>query len=107
MEQQKFYQVDFYVGLLDPNEFYQEFTIKEAVNKITDLLGDCTIIPCIGSYKHPTGVRVNMNTLKITKFINDNPNIFVTTYVKQLKEIFNQENIISNILECNNLKFNY
>ena len=34
MEQQKKYQVDLYIGLLDPDDFMQHFTIKEAVDKL-------------------------------------------------------------------------
>ena len=40
MEQQKKYQVDLYIGLLDPDDFMQHFTIKEAVDKITKTIGD-------------------------------------------------------------------
>ena len=87
MEQQKKYQVDLYIGLLDPDDFMQHFTIKEAVDKITKTIGDCTIIPCIGSCTHITGIRINLNTLKVTKFIDYPPEQIISN-VEELKEIF-------------------
>ena len=105
MEQQtKWHQVDFYVGLLDSDEYCQKFTLKEAVDKITDLIGDCTIIPCIGSYKNPLGLRINMNTLHIIKFIKEHPKYFKIHYRSKFKEIFNQKSIIVHSSECENLE---
>ena len=106
MEQQKWYQIDFYVGLYDLDNLQDICSFKESVDKITDLIGDCTIFPCIGSFKHPLGIRINMNSLKITKFVTVNPQIFVEKYVDKLKEIFRQESIISNIISCRELDFN-
>ena len=103
MEQQKKYQVDLYIGLLDPDDFLQHFTIKEAVDKISNLIGDCTIIPCIGSCTHISGIRINLNTLKIVKFIDYHPEQFIDK-VKILKKIFNQDNILMNVIECEYFK---
>lgn len=103
MERQKKYQVDLYIGLLDPDDFMQHFTIKEAVDKITKLIGDCTIIPCIGSYTHISGIRINLNSLKITKFIDNAPDQFIGK-VEKIKEIFNQHDILMNTIECNNFR---
>ena len=103
MEQQKKYQVDLYIGLLDPDDFLQHFTVKEAVDKITKLIGDCTIIPCIGSCMHITGVRINLNTLKVTKFIDYPPEQFIEK-VEKIKEIFNQHDILMNNLKCDNYR---
>ena len=91
MEQQKKYQVDLYIGLLDPDDFLQHFTIKEAVDKISNLIGDCTIIPCIGSCTHISGIRINLNTLKIVKFIYYHHWKFIDK-VKILIKIFYQDN---------------
>lgn len=103
MKQQKWYQVDLYIGLLDPDDFSQHFTINEAVDKITNLIGDCTIIPCIGSCTHISGIRINLNTLKIVKFIDYHPEEFIDK-VKILKEIFNQFEILINVIECDSFK---
>ena len=103
MEQQKKYQVDLYIGLLDPDDLMQHFTIKEAVDKITNLIGDCTIIPCIGSCTHISGVRINLNTLKVVKFIDYHPEQFIDK-IKILKEIFNQYDILMNVIECEYFK---
>lgn len=51
MEQQKWYQIDFYIGLYDLDELHDAHTFKESADKITDIIGDCTIIPCIGSFR--------------------------------------------------------
>lgn len=104
MKQQKWYQIDFYVGLLDSEDFMQHFTINESVDKITNLIGDCTIMPCIGSYTHPTGVKINMNSLHIIKFTKDIPKYFIIHARKNLKKIFNQKTIIIKSTECINLE---
>lgn len=107
MEQQKWYQIDFYVGLYNLDDLCDIYSFKESVDKITDLIGDCTIFPCVGSFILPShGIRINMNSLKITKFINDNPHDFVKRYANVLKIIFKQESIISNITNCYELDFN-
>ena len=105
MEQQKWYQIDFYIGLYDIDELRDKYTYKESVDKITDLIGECTIIPCVGSYQHPIGIRINMNSLKVIKFINSDPKEFVLRYADKFKEIFNQQNIIANITNCHDLNF--
>lgn len=101
MEQQKQYQVDLYIGLLDPDDFMQYFTIKEAVDKITKFIGDCTIIPCIGSCTHSTGIRINLNTLKVTKFIDYAPEQFMNK-IEKIKEVFNQHYVLVNTTKCEN-----
>lgn len=106
MEQQKWYQIDFYVGLYDLDELCDVYPYKESVDKITELIGECTIIPCVGSYQHSIGIRMNMNTLKVTKFINNNPQLFVKEHASRLKEIFKQESIITNITNCYEFSFN-
>jgi hypothetical protein len=103
MEQQKKYQVDLYIGLLDPDDFMQHFTVKKAVDTITEVIGDCTIIPCIGSCTHITGVRINLNTLKVTKFIDYSTEQFINK-VEKLKEIFNQHEILMNTIECDDFR---
>ena len=107
MEQQKWYQIDFYIGLYNLDELSDNHTFKESVNKITELLGDCTIIPCTGSYKHPIGIRITMNSLKVTKFTNNISEGYINTNVNELKDFFNQNSIITNIIECNKLQFNH
>ena len=106
MEQQKWYQIDFYIGLYDLDELSDVYPYKESVDKITDIIGDCTVIPCVGSYRHKIGIRINMNSLKVTKFINNNPQLFAKEHAARLKEIFRQESIITNIFECYYLEFN-
>lgn len=103
MEQQKKYQVDLYIGLLDPDDFMQHFTVKKAVDTITEVIGDCTIIPCIGSCTHTTGIRINLNTLKITKFIDYAPEQLINK-VEKLKKIFNQYEILMNTVECDDFR---
>ena len=106
MEQQKWYQIDFYIGLYDLEELADKHSFKESVDKITELIGDCTIFSGIGSYAHPIGIRINMNSLKVTKFINTNPNEFISANVNKIKEFFDQDCIITNVFECYNLQFN-
>ena len=103
MEQQKKYQVNLYIGLLDPDDFMQHFTVKKAVDTITNTIGDCTIIPCIGSCTHITGVRINLNTLKVTKFIDSSPEQFINK-VSKLKEIFNLYEILMNTIKCDDFR---
>ena len=64
-----------------------------------------TIMPCIGSYQHPIGIRINMNSVKVIKFTNSNPKEFVLKYVDKFKETFNQESIIANITKSYGLNF--
>ena len=104
MEQQKWYQVDLYIGLLDPDELLQKFTTKEAVDTVTNIIGDCTIIPAIGSYTHSSGIRINMNSIQVIKFINCNPTEFINNSINKLKKIFNQDCIIVKTTECTNLE---
>ena len=66
-------------------------------------IGDCTIIPCIGSCTHITGIRINLNTLKVTKFIDYPPEQIISN-VEELKEIFNQYDILMNTIECDNFR---
>ena len=106
MEQQKWYQIELYFGLYDLEELQDVHPFKETVNKITELMGDCTIIPCIGSCNHSIGIRITMNSLKVIKFTNKNPDDLLEIYIRELKKFFNQECIITNITECTNLQFN-
>ena len=106
MEQQKWYQIDFYIGLYDLDELRDTYSFKESVDKISELLGECTIIPCVGSYQHSIGIRMNMNSLKVTKFINSNPQLFAKENAGKLKTIFKQESVITNITTCYELSFN-
>ena len=66
-------------------------------------IGDSTIIPCIGSCTHITGIRINLNTLKVTKFIDYPPEQIISN-VEELKEIFNQYDILMNTIECDNFR---
>ena len=106
MEQQKWYQIDFYIGMYDIDELSEKYSFKESIDKVTDLIGNCTIVHGIGSYKHSIGIRMNMNTLKVTKFIDSAPKEFASKYAEKFKEIFSQECVITNVSECHNLRFN-
>lgn len=106
MEQQKIYQIDFYIGLYDIDNLCDMYSFKESVDKITDCIGDCTIIPCVGSYKSPIGIRINMNSLKITKFVDNNPTEFAFYNAKLFKEMFKQNSVITNITKCCDFSFN-
>ena len=105
MTNKKWYRIDFYLALMEPDEFTYERDIRQAVSLCVDLIGDCTIIPCIGSCMHYTGLRVQMNAFQIIKFIDDKPEEFAYAVAEKLKKEFKQNCVIVNISECQSLRF--
>ena len=77
--------------------------IYEASKDSSKIIGDCTIIPCIGSCTHFSGVRINLNTLKVTKFIDYAPEQFIDK-VEAIKKVFNQYDILMNMIECEDFR---
>ena len=73
-----------------------------AINKVIEILGDCTITDCIGSFK-----GTQMRTFQVTKFIQGEiPRNFVHDKAKELKMTFFQESIITEIYDSYRIDFN-
>lgn len=101
-----YYQLDFYIGLMDKDTLTYKFTQEKAIEKIIEIIGDCTIIPSIGSYIRNNGEKIIIKTLKVTKFFDKYPQDYDHDIAYKLKEIFNQDSIITNIIRSYETNFN-
>jgi len=73
-----------------------------AINRVIEELGDCTIVDCIGSFK-----GTQMRTFQVTKFIEGEiPRNFVHDKAKELKRIFFQESVITEVYDSYQIDFN-
>ena len=95
------HKIVFTVGLM--NSKTMSYPQKEyAINKVIEILGDCTITDCIGSFK-----GTQMRTFQVTKFIQGEiPRNFVHDKAKELKMTFFQESIITEIYDSYRIDFN-
>ena len=95
------HKIVFTIGLM--NSKTMSYPQKEyAINKVIEILGDCTITDCIGSFK-----GTQMRTYQVTKFIQGEiPRNFVHDKAKELKMTFFQESIITEIYDSYRIDFN-
>ena len=95
------HKIVFTIGLM--NSKTMSYPQKEyAINKVIEILGDCTITDCIGSFK-----GTQMRTFQVTKFIQGEiPRNFVHDKAKELKMTFFQESIITEIYDSYRIDFN-
>lgn len=54
-----------FVGLADKDTKKQEVSTKEAYEKLSQIIGDCTISQSIGYYTHDNGDKVSEQSLRI------------------------------------------
>lgn len=95
------HKITFIVGLMDKKTM--SYPQKEyAINKIVKIIGDCTIIDCIGSFK-----GTQMRTFQITKFIEGEiPKNYVHDKAKELKLNFWQDSVITEVTNSYKIDFN-
>ncbi len=99
-------KITFYIGLMDKDTFTYKFSKDEAISKIIEILGDCTIQEAIGFYTRADGKRMKIETLIAIVFKKEIEKDFAYSKAKILKEIFNQSSIITEESENIKIKFN-
>ena len=99
-------KITFYIGLMDKDTFTYKFSKDEAISKIVEIIGDCTIQEAIGFYTRSDGKKIKIETLVAIVFRKEYKKNFSYSKAKILKEIFNQSSIITEESENIKIKFN-
>lgn len=92
---------------MDKDDFSYKFSKQEAIEKIADILGDCTIQSGIGIFTRNDCQKIKTETLIATKFLEKYDGNSIHYKAKELKEIFNQSSILTeetgrSLVEFNN-----
>jgi hypothetical protein len=82
-----------YLGLNDKQTKKAKYTWRQAVNMLTGMLPDCTMIPAIGKYTHDDKVSVVVEKTVKIEILDFNGDFRLADTVNQLKDTFNQESI--------------
>lgn len=98
-------KVTFYIGLMDKDDLSYKFSKQDAIKKVISVLENCTITEAQGSYKK-NNKSLLIDTLVVTKFFKKFDSNNLHEKVKELKSIFNQESIITEISKNNTIYFN-
>lgn len=80
------------IGLNDKNTYRQELTTLEALKRVQNIIGDCTVQEGKGIYTHANGTQVLETTLIIT-VLDFAGSWDVETVCATLKTALNQESI--------------
>jgi hypothetical protein len=102
----KITKFEFYVGLLDKDTLSYKYSKHQAKQKIFEILGDCTIQETSGFYTYDNGLKLEIDTLFVTKFLKEVPDNFVHDKVMELKKVFNQNSIITDEQSSYSIEFN-
>lgn len=96
------HKITFIVGLMNPKTMSYHHEKEYAINRVIEIVGDCTIVDCIGSFK-----GIQMRTFQITKFIEGElPKNYVHDKAKELKNVFWQDSVITEITDSYRIDFN-
>lgn len=96
------HKITFTIGLMDKKTMSYHHTKEYAINRIIETIGDCTIIDCIGAFK-----GTQMRTFQVTKLIQGEiPKNFVHDKAKELKNIFFQDSVITEVTDSYQIDFN-
>lgn len=98
-------KVVFYIGLMDKDDFSYKYSKQEAIEKIVKVLENCTIKDAQGSYKR-NEKNLLIDTLVVTKFLKEIDSNYIHYKVEELKSIFNQDSIITEISTDNTVSYN-
>ena len=98
-------KIIFYIGLLDKDDFSYKFSKYDAIEKVVEVLGDCTIQEAIGSFTRKDGKRIQTDTLIATKILEKYDGNYIHYKAKELKQIFNQSSILTE--ETGRCQFEY
>ena len=98
-------KITFYIGLMDKDDFSYKFSKHDAIKKVIDVLGDCTIQEAIGSFTRKDGKSIQVDTLVTTKILEKYDGNYIHYKAKELKGIFNQSSILTE--ESNRCFFEY
>lgn len=98
-------KVVFYIGLMDKDDFSYKYSKQEAIEKIVKVLESCTIQDARGSYKRNVK-NLLIDTLVVTKFLKEIDSNYIHYKVEELKSIFNQDSIITEISTDNTISYN-
>lgn len=99
-------KVIFYIGLMDKDDFSYKFSKHDAIEKIADVLGDCTIQDGTGVFTRNDGQKIHTETLVATKFLEKYDGNFIHYKTKELKAIFNQSSILTEETGRSLIEFN-
>jgi hypothetical protein len=88
-------KIIFYVGLMDKDDFSYKFSKQEAIEKIVEIIGDCTIQETFGTFTRNDGKIVQIETLVVTKYLEKNDPNYVHFKTKELKHTLNQSSILT------------
>lgn len=102
----KYIKIVFYLGLMDKDNLDYKFSADEAIDKITQIIGECTIKNCFGFYKTKSQKLLKIDSLEITKYTKSLPDNYIENTTKKLKEIFNQTSILTEITKDCEVSFN-
>lgn len=98
-------KVVFYIGLMDKDDFLYKYSKQEAIEKVVKVLENSTIQDARGSYKR-NEKNLLIDTLVVTKFLKEIDNNYIHYKVEELKSIFKQESIITEISTDNTISYN-
>lgn len=96
----------FFIGLMDKDTLTYKYSKKYAKQKVSEILGDCTIQECSGFYTPNNNQTLEIETLLVTKFLKEVPDNYLHTKVRELKNIFNQNSIITETTNSYSIKLN-
>jgi hypothetical protein len=88
-------KISFYVGLMDKDDFSYKFSKHDAIEKIVEVVGDCTIQDAVGVFTRPDGKKIQTDTLVVTKILEEYDGNYIHYKAKELKRIFNQSSILT------------
>lgn len=87
------YEHTLFIGMNDKDTMKQELTLDQYKERISRVLGDCTIKEgATGYYTHDNGTKVIEKSLEVKKFGGTKRSIVACA--KKLKQELNQESII-------------
>lgn len=99
-------KIIFYIGLMDKEDFSYKFSKQEAIEKVVEIIGDCTIQETFGTFTRNDGEIIHIETLVATKYLEKSDPNYVHFKTKELKQIFNQSSILTEQSYNFSLNFN-
>lgn len=88
-------KITFYIGLMDKDDFSYKYSKSEAITKVIDVLGNCTIQEAVGSFTRNDGTQVQVDTLIAIQYLKECDGNYIHYKAKKLKETFNQSSILT------------
>lgn len=88
-------KITFYIGLMDKDDLSYKYSKAEAITKVIDVLGNCTIQKAVGFFTRNDGKQVQVDTLIAIQYLKEYDGNYIHYKAKELKKIFNQSSILT------------